>query len=82
METILYAKAAAFLGAALVMGIGSLGPALGQGFVAMKAVETIGKYPENARDVRTTTFLCLTIIETTSIFCFVVAMMLLFVFGI
>jgi F0F1-type ATP synthase membrane subunit c/vacuolar-type H+-ATPase subunit K len=43
MEGIFYAKAAAFLGAALAMGIGSIGPALGQGFIGMKAARASPK---------------------------------------
>ena len=39
MEGIFYVKAAAFFGAALAMGIGSIGPALGQGLIGMKACE-------------------------------------------
>ena len=45
MEGAFYAQAAAFLGAAIAMGVGAIGPALGQGFVGMKACENIGKYP-------------------------------------
>ena len=42
-----YAQAAAFLGAAIAMGVGSLGPALGQGMIGQKACEGVGKYPES-----------------------------------
>ncbi len=72
-----YVKVAAYLGAAIVMGIGSLGPALGQGMIAAKAVENMGKYPESANKIRTTMFLALGIVETSAIYAFVVAMMLI-----
>ena len=52
VDGIFYAKAAAFIGAALAMSIGSAGPSLGQGLVAMKACESIGKYPANASAVQ------------------------------
>ena len=46
-------KAAAFLGAAFAVGVGAIGPALGQGFVGMKACENVGKYPDSAGQIRT-----------------------------
>lgn len=81
METMMYAKAAVYLGAAIVMGIGAIGPAIGQGLVGMKACETIGKYPESAGNVRMTMMLALAIIETTAIYCLIISLILLFVYG-
>ena len=36
-------KAAAFIGAGLAMGLGAIGPGVGEGMVAAKACEAIGK---------------------------------------
>ena len=77
MEEINYVKIAAYFGAAFAMGIGTIGPALGQGLVASRAVENMGKFPEMANKIRTTMFLALGIIETSAIYAFVVAMMLI-----
>jgi len=41
-------KAAAFIGAGLSMGLGAIGPGVGEGFVGGKACEAIGKKPEEA----------------------------------
>lgn len=71
-----YVKMAAYLGAAFAMGIGTIGPALGQGIVASKAVENMGKYPEMSNKIRTAMFLALGIIETSAIYAFVIALML------
>ena len=49
MEEINYVKMAAYFGAAFAMGIGTIGPALGQGLIASKAVESMGKYPEKCQ---------------------------------
>jgi F-type H+-transporting ATPase subunit c len=68
-----YAQAAAFLGAALAMGLGSLGPALGQGFVGMKACENIGKYPDSAGNIRTTMMIAMALVETAAIYCLLIA---------
>ena len=73
MEVEMYAKAAAYLGAAIAMGFGALGPALGQGFIGMKACESIGKYPESAGKIRTTMMIAMGLVETSAIYCLMVA---------
>ncbi len=73
MEGVFWAQAAAFLGAAIAMGLGSFGPALGQGLVGMKACESIGKYPESANKVRTAMFLAMGLVETSAIYCLLIA---------
>ena len=73
-----YVKVAACLGAAFAIGIGTLGPALGQGMVASKACENIGKYPESYANLRNALFTGLVFIETSSIYAFLIAVMLIF----
>jgi F-type H+-transporting ATPase subunit c len=73
MDGIFYAKAAAFIGAAITMGFGSLGPALGQGLIGMKACENIGKYPESAGKIRTAMALALAVVESSAIYCFIIS---------
>ena len=80
MDGIFYAKAAAFIGAAITMGFGSFGPALGQGLIAMKACENIGKYPESANKVRTTMLLAMMIVESSAVYCLLISGALL-IFG-
>jgi F-type H+-transporting ATPase subunit c len=70
---IFYVRAAAFIGAALAVGIGNLGPSIGQGMVGMKAVEGIGKYPESAGRIRTTMMIAMGLIEASAIYCLMVA---------
>lgn len=77
MDAISSAKAAAFIGAAFVMGIGTIGPALAQGIVGAKACETLGKYPESADKVRLSLFVILGLIESSAIYAFLIALMLL-----
>ena len=71
-------RVAAYIGAAIVMGIGTIGPALGQGFIGSRACDNIGKYPENAGTIRTVMLLGMGIIETSAIYAFVVAILLIF----
>ena len=44
-------KAVALLGAGLAMGLGAIGPGIGEGFAAGKACEGISREPENAEGV-------------------------------
>ncbi len=76
-----YVKVAAYIGAAFVMGVGTIGPALGQGLIGSKACENLGKYPESAGKIRTTMFLGMGIVETSAIYAFLVALFLIFFTG-
>jgi F-type H+-transporting ATPase subunit c len=78
VEGIYYAKAAAFIGAAIAMGVGSLGPALGQGMIGTKACEAVGKQPENSGEIRTVMMLSMILVETSAIYAFIVALMLIY----
>ena len=72
-ELFYYAKAAAYIGAAFAIGIGTLGPTLGQGMAASKACENIGKYPESSGKIRGTMIIALAMIETSALFAFIIA---------
>lgn len=65
------------IGAALAM-IGVIGVAIGQGIIAGKAVESIARQPEAQGDVLKAMFIGMAIAETTGIFAFIVAVVLLF----
>lgn len=52
---------------------------IGQGIAVAKACEAIGRNPETLSKVRTLLLLGLAIIETASIYCLVVALLLIFV---
>ena len=77
IEGINMVKAAAAMGAALVMGFGAIGPALGQGFIGGKACENIGKYPESANKIQTTMMIAMGLVETSAIFAFLIAILLI-----
>ncbi len=73
MDGIFYAKAAAYTGAAIAMGFGSLGPAFGQGMIGAKACENIGKYPDATGQIRTTMIIAMAIVESSAIYCLLIA---------
>ena len=66
------------LTAGLTMAIGSFGPALGEARALTQALESIAQQPDASNTVTRTLFVGLAMVETTAIFCFVIAMILLF----
>ena len=76
-----FMKGLAFLAAGIAMGIAALGPALGQGFAAGKAVEAVGRQPEAAKQIRSVMLLGQAMAETTGIYALLVAILLIFVAG-
>ena len=73
-------KAACALGAGLCMGLGAIGPAIGEGNAVGKALEGMARQPEAAGDLRTNMILGCAITESTGIYSLVIALLLLFVF--
>lgn len=78
VDGVYYAQAASYIGAALAIGIGVLGPAIGQALISAKSVETVGKYPESYNKIFTLTLMSLGIIEFTAIMCFLIAAKMVF----
>jgi F-type H+-transporting ATPase subunit c len=72
-------KAAAFLGAGLSMGLGAIGPGVGEGMAAAKACEAIGRNPKEAGLLTRTMLVGQAVSESTGIYSLVVALLLLFV---
>lgn len=64
--------------AGLTMAIGSIGPALGEARAAAQALQALAQQPDEANTITRTLFVSLAMIESTAIYCFVVAMILLF----
>ena len=64
--------------AGLTVSFGALGPALGEGRAAAAAISAIAQQPDAAPTLSRTLFVSLAMIESTAIYCFVVAMILLF----
>jgi F-type H+-transporting ATPase subunit c len=64
---------------AFVMGVGAIGPGLGIGILAGKAVEAIGRNPEAAGKIQTNMILGLAFAEAVAIYALVVALIIKFV---
>ena len=70
--------AAKVLGAGLCMGLGAIGPAIGEGNAVGKALEAMARQPEMAGTLRTNMILGCAITETTGIYALVISLLLLF----
>ncbi len=64
--------------AGLTVSFGALGPALGEARAASQALASIAQQPDSAGTLSRTLFVSLAMIESTAIYCFVVAMILIF----
>jgi F-type H+-transporting ATPase subunit c len=62
----------------LTIAIGSIGPAFGEARAAAQALAAIAQQPDEANVITRTLFVSLAMIESTAIYCFVVAMILIF----
>ena len=70
--------AAKAIGAGLCMGIGAIGPAVGEGNAVGKALEGMARQPESAGVLRTNMIMGCAITETTGIYSLVIALLILF----
>ena len=66
------------IGAGIAM-IAGLGPGIGEGFAAGKALEAIGRQPEAKSDITSTMILGIALSETTGIYSFIIALLLVMV---
>lgn len=69
--------AACALGAGIAM-LAGVGPAIGQGYAAGKAVEAVGRQPEAQGKIRSTLIVGGALAETTGIYAFIIALILIF----
>ncbi len=80
MEAI--ARGLVALAAGICMGIGAIGPAVGEGNAVGKALEGMARQPEVTNNLRTNMILGCAIVESTGIYSLVISLLLLFVFKI
>lgn len=65
------------IAAALAIAIATLGPGIGQGLAAGKAMEAIARQPEATGDIRTSLILALAFMEALTIYGLLIAFMIL-----
>jgi F-type H+-transporting ATPase subunit c len=78
MDSLTWIAVASIISAGLCMGIGAIGPALGEGRAAAQALASIAQQPDMTTTITRTLFVSLAMIESTAIYALVVAMIVLF----
>ncbi|HSL60016.1 MAG TPA: F0F1 ATP synthase subunit C [Acidimicrobiales bacterium] len=64
--------------AGITMAIGSIGPALGEARAVAEALRSLAQQPDEANTITRTLFVSLALIESTAIYCLVIALILNF----
>jgi F-type H+-transporting ATPase subunit c len=69
-------RGSALLGAGVCMGLGAIGPGLGEGFAAGKACEAVSRRPEEYSTLFRTMLVGQAVTESTGIYALVIALLL------
>jgi F-type H+-transporting ATPase subunit c len=78
MDNMTIIAVASIFTAGLTIGIGSIGPALGEGKSVATALTALAQQPDASATITRTLFVGLAMIESLAIYCFVVSMILIF----
>ena len=78
MDSISLIGLGSIISAGLTIGIGAIGPALGEGRAVAQALSSLAQQPDESNTITRTLFVGLAMIESTAIYCFVVSMILIF----
>lgn len=66
------------IGAGICMGVGAIGPAVGEGNAVSRALEGMARQPEAADNLRSTMIMGCAITETTGIYALIISFLILF----
>ncbi len=69
---------AKFIGTALAIGLGTIGPGIGIGILVGKAIEALGRNPEASSKINTTMILGIAFTEALAIYALVIALLIFF----
>jgi F-type H+-transporting ATPase subunit c len=78
MDSTTLVALASIITAGITIGIGCMGPALGEGRAVATALSSLAQQPDAAATITRTLFVGLAMIESLAIYCFVVSMILIF----
>ena len=65
------------IAAAISIAVSTIGPSIAQGVTASKAMESIARQPDAAKDIRSTLIISLALMEALTIYGLLIAFMLL-----
>jgi F-type H+-transporting ATPase subunit c len=78
MDRVIMIGIASIAGAAFCMAIGAIAPALGEGRAVAQALAAIAQQPDESATISRTLLIGLAMIESIAIYCFVIAIVLIF----
>ena len=78
MDDVGWIGIASIVTAGLTIGVGAIGPALGEGRAVARALAAMAQQPDERNSITRTLFVGLAMIESTAIYCFVISMILIF----
>ncbi len=66
------------IAAAVVMAIGAVGAAIGEARIGAAGLDALARQPDESPSITRNQFVALAMVESTAIFCLVIALVLLF----
>ncbi|MBD3270917.1 MAG: F0F1 ATP synthase subunit C [Elusimicrobia bacterium] len=78
MDNSMYIGMASIITAGITIGLGSIGPAIGEGLALARALGAIAQQPDETNTITRTLFVGLAMIESTAIYCLVISIILIF----
>ena len=78
MDSNTWIAIASIVTAGFTIGVGCVGPALGEGRAVAVALSSLAQQPDASATITRTLFVGLAMIESLAIYCFVVSMILIF----
>ena len=78
MDNMTLIAAASIITSGITIGLGVVGPGMGQGRAVAAALTALAQQPDATSAITRTLFVGLAMIESLAIYCFVVSMILLF----
>jgi F-type H+-transporting ATPase subunit c len=78
MDSSTWIAIASIVTAGFTIGVGCVGPALGEGRAVAVALSSLAQQPDASATITRTLFVGLAMIESLAIYCFVVSMILIF----
>lgn len=78
MDTMGWIAFGSIISAGVCMAIGAIGPAIGEAMALCRALSSIAQQPDERSTIVKTLFVGMAMVESTAIYCFVLAIILLF----
>ena len=78
MDNLGLVSIASIIASGLCIGVGAIGPAIGEGRALAQALSSIAQQPDVTNTITRTLFVGMAMVESTAIYCFVVTMILIF----